>query len=184
MSSVQTTQHYTAREYGRALSTALEALGAAAEERDRAIDVMVRSRDAEEMLAALEVAAATPVKVDSGMAAIARGLPPEDHETLHTVYLLAMKALFEQWPAEVTAFGFKVMGQDHDAALKAGEARCVMAVFFHWWEQFQLLIRLMERDVPDLARALRLTATARCVIDKEDWVRTFQGDEIVIGGGQ
>jgi hypothetical protein len=31
----------------------------------------------------------------------------------------------------------------------------------------------MQRDVPDLAAALRLSSTVRHVLDKDDWVRTF-----------
>ena len=44
--------------------------------------------------------------------------------------------------------------------------------FVQWWGKFQGVMQLMERDVPDFAGALGLTAAARRVIDKGDWVRT------------
>ncbi len=166
-------QQYDPKAYGQALSTALEALGAAVEERDRAIQVMVARRDAEQVMAALETAADAPAKVDAGLAALATGVAPDDYHTMAMCFLLAMQALLAQWPAEVASYSHGALGHAHDAALKSGEAKRATMAFVQWWGKFQGVMQRMERDVPDLARSLRLTAAARRVIDKADWVRTF-----------
>ena len=166
-------RQYDAKAYGQALSTALGASGAAVEERDRAIQVMVERRDAEQVMAALETAADAPATVDDGLAALATGVAPDDYTTIAMCFLLAMQALLAQWPAEVASYSHGALGHAHDAALRSGEAQHATMAFLQWWGKFQGVMLRMERDVPDLARSLRLTAAARRVIDKADWVRTF-----------
>jgi hypothetical protein len=106
------------------------------------------------------------------MEGLANGVPPDDYVTLAGAFLFAVNALFAQWPAELASYGFGVIGQDHDAALKAGKAKRAMREFFRWWVLFHEALQAMERDRPDLFLPLRLTATARSVVDKVDWVRT------------
>ena len=97
-------RHYDAKAYGQALSTALEALGTAADERDRAIQVMVERRSSEQVMAALKIAAAAPATVDAGLAALATGVAPDDYHTMAMCFLLALQALLAQWPAEIASY--------------------------------------------------------------------------------
>jgi hypothetical protein len=165
-------QHYNAQEFGLALSTALEALGTAAEERDRDIEILMSPPNGREMVDAYGRAATTTTLLDDGMAGLANGAPPDDYVEVAAALVFALDALFDQWPAELASWGFGVIGLDHDAALKAGEARRAMVEFFHWWTQFQKGLQAMERDRPDLFLPLALSASARRVADRIDWVRT------------
>jgi hypothetical protein len=164
-------RHYNALQFGVALSTALDALGTAAEERDRDIEILMSPPGGREMVDAYERAAAATALLDDGMEGLANGVPPDDYVEVAAALVFALNALFDQWPAELASWGFGVIGLDHDAALKAGEARRAMAEFFHWWARFQEALRAMEQDHPDLFLPLRLTASARRVVDKVDWIR-------------
>jgi hypothetical protein len=165
-------RRYNAQEFGSALSTALEALGIAAQARDRDIQILMRPPGGREMVDAYDRASAATAIIDNGLAAIADAAPPDDYLQVAGAFVFAVKALFDQWPAELASYGFGVIGQDCDAALKASEAMRAMAEFFHWWSQFQDAVHAKERHRVDLFFPLGLTATARRVVDKVDWVRT------------
>jgi hypothetical protein len=162
-------KQFSPQDYGRALSTALETLGAAVDERDQAIDDMTHPANVRAALSAARIAAAAPTRVDETLGNFITTMPPDEFVSLHKNFMFAINELLRQWRAELAAFGANLAQNERDAAAQASEAQRAKSAFSKWWTQFQRGFRAIEQDSPDQARSLDLTAAARNVIEKTNW---------------
>ena len=153
------------RAYGRALSAALETLGAQDSVRGRAIELLAHTTDPREMETAIDIATQATNTVEDCLRTFDRLMPPFVCDSMHGAFVAAVDELLQQWRAEGQAMQLSLTGNPNGPAGDGAAAQRAEGTFAGWWAFFQSEVQFLPQEHPELVGAWQLTPAARAVLD-------------------